>query len=70
MRELGDLPGDLHAGRAAADDGEREPGATFGLVLRRSSAISNAPKIRVRNASASSTVFMVGACGANSGWPK
>ena len=35
-----------------------------------SSAISNAPKIRVRSASASSTVFMVGACGANSGWPK
>ena len=30
----------------------------------------HAPKIRVRNASASSTVFIVGACRPNSGWPK
>ena len=33
MRELGDLPGDLHPRGAAADDGEGEPGAAFGVVL-------------------------------------
>ena len=68
-RELGDLPGHLDAGRAGADDDERQPAA------RRSgsgstSAASNAPRMRLRTASALSSDFSSGACSRHSSWPK
>ena len=68
-RQLHELPSDLHA---------RRPRPTTANVRKRRreagsgsrSAISNAPRIRPRNSSASSIVFIPGASSANSGCPK
>ena len=67
--QLADLPGQLHPGRAPADQGEGEPVLLLGRVGA-VSAISNAPNTRRRIVSASAIVFMPGASGANSSWPK
>jgi hypothetical protein len=67
--DLADLPGQLDAGRAGADQGEGEPAGPFGRSAA-VSASSNAPKIRRRIFSASSMVFIPGAIGAYSSWPK
>ena len=68
-RQLADLPRDLDAGRAGADDHDREPLLLLGRVGA-TSAISNAPKIRRFSSSASSMVFIPGANSANSSCPK
>ena len=68
-RDLGQRAGELDAGRPAADEHERQQLAAAGRSVSRS-ARSNATRIRRRIASASSSVFRPGACGAHSSWPK
>ena len=68
-RELGDLPGHLHARRPGTDHDERQPRGAADMSVS-SSASSNAPKIRPRTSSASSIVFMPGAYAPNSSRPK
>ena len=68
-RELPDLAGELDAGRSGTDQGEGEPLASL-VGRRRGCAISKAPKTRARISRASASVFIPGACSANSSWPK
>ena len=65
VRQLGDLAGHLHPGRAGSDHDERQQVVDFSPRIAPSSAISNAPKIRPRSSRASSMLFMPGANSAN-----
>ena len=60
--QLPDLAGDLDAGGARADDGDRQPAGRRCSGSSVSSAISSACSSRRRRRSASSSVFMPGAC--------
>ena len=61
-RDLGQRAGQLHAGRSAADDDERQQPALRGSIRVSRSACSNASSTRRRMSSASSSVFRPGAC--------
>ena len=60
--ELGDLPRHLDAGRAGADDDEREPGCARRSGSVSASAASNALRRRLRTTSALSSDFTSAAC--------
>ena len=62
LAELGDLARHLDAGRAGADDDERQPRLRAAASSCSTSAASNASRIRSRRSSAPSSVFSSGAC--------
>ena len=70
VRQLGDLPGHLDAGRAGADDDEGHQPLDLGRVVGHARRARSEPKMRPRSSSASSILFMPGANSANWSLPK